>query len=235
MIDKTQAPILITGCGRSGASMIAGVVNICGAFGGNMGGANRLYENEKVKECLINPYMRNASGDKYGQYPLPDVSKLYIPIDWSNHVLELLRSDGYKTGLWMYKDSRSCLIWPVWAFAFPNAKWLIVRRRTGDIIQSCIKTSYMNAFMDSGVCKAAGVEDETAGWKWWVHQHEKRFVEMITEGLNCRVIWPERMVLGDYQQLYETIEWLGLKWKTEALSFIDPKLWKSRQSIEQTA
>ena len=33
-------PILITGCARSGTSMIAGVINICGAFGGDMAGPN---------------------------------------------------------------------------------------------------------------------------------------------------------------------------------------------------
>jgi len=52
---------------------------------------------------------------------------------------------------------------------------------------------------------------------------------MITEGLNCKVVWPERMVQGNYQQMYETIEWLGLRWKSEVLTFIDPKLWKARR------
>jgi len=36
-------------------------------------------------------------------------------------------------------------------------------------------------------------------------------------------------VTGDYQQMYETIEWLGLEWKSEVLNFIDPKLWKARR------
>ncbi len=66
------------------------------------------------------------------------------------------------------------------------------------------------------------------GWIEWVRQYEQRFVEMITEGLNCKIIWPERMVYGDYQQLYELCEWLGLPWKSEALNFIDPLLWGSR-------
>ena len=109
------------------------------------------------------------------------------------------------------------LIWPVWNIAFPNAKWIIVRRRTGDVIQSCLKTGYMTAYA------------EEAGWLEWVHEHEKRFVEMIEAGVNCKIIWPERMIHGDLQQLYEVIDWLGLTWKKEALDFINPQLWKENQ------
>ena len=32
-------PIIITGCARSGTSLTAGVINICGAGGGEMSGA----------------------------------------------------------------------------------------------------------------------------------------------------------------------------------------------------
>jgi hypothetical protein len=52
---------------------------------------------------------------------------------------------------------------------------------------------------------------------------------MITEGCNCKIIWPERMVDGDYDQLYELCDWLGLKWNNNSLKFIDTLLWKSRQ------
>jgi hypothetical protein len=125
--------------------------------------------------------------------------------------------DGYKRGAWMYKDSKIGLIWPVWNLAFPNAKWIIVRRRTGDVIQSCLKTGYMTAY-----------ENET-GWLDWVHAYEKKFVEMIEAGVNCKQIWPERMIMGDFKQLYETIDWLGLTWRKEALDFIDPLLWNKHQ------
>jgi hypothetical protein len=137
--------------------------------------------------------------------------------------------EGYKDGPWMYKGAKMCLMWPIWHHAFPNAKWVIVRRKTSDIISSCLKTNFMHAFSKEHCRKAVGVKSEFEGWLWWVHQHEKRFVEMITEGLNCKIVWPERMVRGDYEQLYETVEWLGLKWKTDVLEFVDPKLWKARR------
>jgi hypothetical protein len=120
-------------------------------------------------------------------------------------------------------------MWPAWHYAFPNAKWVLVRRRTGDIIQSCEKTAYMRAFKNAANREAVGTQTEDEGWRWWVHENEKRFVEMMNEGVNVKVIWPERMVHGDYQQLYDTLDWLGLKWTSDILNFIDPLLWSSRK------
>jgi len=226
--------ILITGCARSGTSMVAGVVDMCGAFGGDMSGPNHnnkkgMFENYQIRNKIVKPYLSDMNVDPMGQYPLPDVGKLNIPMDWRNRVEQTMKDQGFENGPWFYKGAKMCLTWPVWHYAFPNAKWIIVRRRTGDIINSCLKTSFMRAFSKVQFRKAIGVKDEREGWKWWVHQHEQRFIEMLEAGLNAKIVWPERMVTGDYQQMYETIEWLGLEWKSEVLNFIDPRLWKSRR------
>jgi hypothetical protein len=142
-----------------------------------------------------------------------------------------MQEQGYKEGPWFYKGAKACLTWPVWHFAFPNAKWIIVRRRTPDIINSCIKTSFMRAFVNQDNQKAVGAASEWDGWLWWVHQHEQRFIEMIQAGLNVKVVWPERMVTGDYQQIFEAIEWAGLDWSDEVYDFISPRLWKSRRKM----
>lgn len=231
--DNMPAPILITGCARSGTSMVAGVIDICGAFGGMTSGPNRnnvkgMFENSKIREGLCKPYLASLGVDKLGQYPLPDIRNLPIPADWKMNVESVIRSDGYSGGPWYYKGAKMCLMWPVWHYAFPNAKWIIVRRRTGDIVKSCMNTGFMRAFRNRQCQQAVGARTEAEGWIWWVHQHEQRFIEMMTEGLNVKVVWPHRMVEGDYRQLYETLDWLGLPWKSEVLSFIDPKLYKSR-------
>ena len=228
-------PILITGAARSGTSMVAGAIDTCGAFGGNLSGPNRnnrkgMFENARIRNQIVKPYLREIGMDPMCQFPLPDIPSLPIPNDWRERVENVIKDEGYRgEGSWYYKGAKACLLWPIWHHAFPNAKWIIVRRRTGDIIQSCLKTSFMRAFQREAFRKAVGVDNEADGWKWWVRRHEERFIEMITEGLNCKMVWPERMVQGDYQQIMETIDWLGLEWKSEVLSFIDPKLWKSRQ------
>ena len=71
--------------------------------------------------------------------------------------------------------------------------------------------------------------NDSEGWLSWIHLHEKVFVEMIEAGVNCKQVWPERMVYGDYQQIYEMIDWLGLEWDQELVKIIDPLLWNSKQ------
>lgn len=233
-----KPPILITGAARSGTSMVAGVINICGAFGGNMSGPNHnnqkgMFENAKIRNEIVKPYLRSIGVDPLGQYPLPNIKTIPIPNDLKDRVEGVMKEQGYSTGPWMYKGAKMCLTWPMWHHAFPDAKWIIVRRRTPDIIRSCMKTGFMKAFQISGNQKAVGASSAETGWLWWVHQHEDRFYEMITEGLNCKVIWPQRMLEGDYSQIYEMLEWLGLEWKTEVLEFIDPKLWHTRQKMKK--
>ena len=236
-----REPILITGCARSGTSMVAGVINICGAFGGNMSGPNSnnqkgMFENSTVRNEIVKPYFRQIGVDPLGQYPLPNTKELIIPLDWKERVEQIIIDQGYSGGPWMYKGAKMCLHWPVWHFHFPGAKWIIVRRRTGDIIKSCMKTGFMSAFGRAHNQKYVGVDNERDGWLWWVHQHIDRFIEMIQEenGPNCKQIWPHRMVNGDYKQMMETIEWLGLEWDSKALEFIDPLLWHSRKQYKQT-
>jgi len=232
-----QEPILITGAARSGTSMVAGVVNICGAFGGSMSGPNRnnakgMFENHYIRQQITKPYLRSINADPKGQYPLPDIENLPIPTGWRRRVEQTMVEQGYTDGPWMYKGAKMCLMWPVWHYAFPNAKWIIVRRKTSDIVNSCMKTGFMNLFARDHVREEIGVEDEREGWLWWVHQHEQRFVEMINEGLNCKVVWPERMVEGDYSQMYEMLDWVGLDWSSEVTEFIEPKLWKARKKLK---
>jgi hypothetical protein len=202
--------------------MVAGVLDICGAYGGLTSGATKhnakgMYENIAIKNLIDKPYLTSIGADPKGQFPLPDVSKLPIPNNWKDRVHTLISNEGYVGGPWYYKGPRNSLVWPVWNYAFPNAKWVIVRRRTADIAQSCLNTGFMDRY------------DTYEEWVTWVNHQEDRFVEMIQAGLNVKQVWPERMIKGNYEQLYELVEWLGLEWKPkEVMEFIEPKLWKSK-------
>lgn len=230
-----RPPILITGCARSGTSLVAGVINICGAFGGDMSGPNRnnqkgMFENAKIRNTIVKPYFRKIGVDPLGQYPLPNINNLLIPMDWQKRVEAVIKEQGYKNGPWMYKGAKMCLHWTVWHYAFPDAKWIIVRRKPTQIVNSCLKTGFMKAFKNGTYRKEVGAKNEAEGWLWWVHEHHKRFIEMVDEELDVRWVWPERMVDRDYSKMKQTIEWLGLEWKEEeVVNFIDPKLWKARK------
>ena len=230
MINNIHNPILVTGAERSGSTIIAKIIQICGAFTGE---TTTMLENVGIRQ-QVNSYYDQLQIPVQGQFPLPDTKQLLIPTQWKAGIDEILGGGGYDGRRpWMYKNHRICQIWPVWNYAYPSARWIIVRRRSGDIVQSCIKTNFMQAFSEPIRQEAVGANNENEAWIWWVREHEKLFVEMIQAGVNCKVVWPERMVNGDYAQIYEMLEWLGLRWNDGIINKIDPMLWKSRKR-EQT-
>jgi len=222
MID----PILITGCARSGTSMVAGIVSICGAFGGDVTGKTRYnkkgqFENIYIRNSIVKPYLTGIECDPLGQNPLPEIEPMkHLPlsfvIDWKKRVERTFREQGYKGGPWFYKGAKMCMMWPIWHYAFPKAKWIIVRRKDKEIINSCLKTGFMKAYKN------------TTGWQKWVDQHKVHFVEMRYAGLDVIEIWPQEMVNGDFTSIKRLIRIFKLNWKEkDVLEFITPALWSS--------
>jgi len=237
LIEKP--PILITGCARSGTSLIAGIIHICGAFKGETSGPNQynpngMFENAKIRNNIIKPYLRGLKVDPMGQFPLPDIKKIEIPVNLRTRIEKVMLKEGYDDGPWMYKGAKMCLIWPALHYAFPNARWILVRRRTADIVSSCLNTRFMRAFNNQSSLRQVSAKTERDGWIWWVRQHEKRFREMIENGLNVTVVWPERIVEGDYTRIKEAVEWAGLEWRQkEVTEFVEPRFWKAHQRAKE--
>jgi len=234
--DYTNTPTLITGAARSGTSMVAACINLCGAWKGNTVGPSRwnakgMFENYELRQRVVKPLLRNLNTDPRGQYPLLCTEDVKIPQNFKDSVLDIIKNQGWvEENPWMYKCVKMSLIWPVWKYAFPRSKWVIVRRRNEDVIYSCMKTAFMTEFAHIETLKELGFTKEEEGWNWWVEFYKKKFVEIVNSGVNVKVIWPEKMVHGDYSELKDTIEWLGLEWNGQAITdFIEPRLWKSRQ------
>lgn len=200
-----------------------------------MSGPNRnnqkgMFENVKIRQDITKPYLHSIGMDPLGQYPLSDTTSMMVPTDWKAKVEAVMKKEGLEDGQpWMVKEAKMAHMWPIWHYAFPDAKWIIVRRKTPDIIRSCIRTGFMNAFSRMENQEAVNATSEYDGWHWWVDQHIEKFREMMEAGLNVMQVWPERMVSRDYGQTEDMLNWLGLEWNDEIFGFIEPKLWKARQ------
>lgn len=215
-----KAPILITGIERSGSTIVAKVFQKCGIYTGE---CSDMMENLKVKHLMDN-YYRQVGADRNGQFPLP-----IFPIgvdDWQLRVLRLMNPPDK---LWMYKSFRIFQTWWLWDHAFPNAKWIVVRRRTNDIVKSCVKTGYMKAFKNPTIQKVVGLNSEVEGWQWWVNEQNKTLNQMIDEVKNVKFVWPEKMANGDFSQIKEAIEWAGGTVNDEIPNLVRPLLWKGRK------
>ena len=226
-MDDKLSPILITGCARSGTSMTAGIINLCGAFGGKMAGStnyNRkgMFENTEIWERITKPYLISIGADPMCQNPLPDIEKVWESAyifrqqddKLKKAVLQVIDKQGYKQGKWFYKGAKMCLLWPMWYYAFPFAKWIIVRRKKEEIVDSCLRTGFMRAFKTK------------EGWESWVDVHEQRFQEMKNMNLKIKEVWPKKIINNDLSEIKSVIEWTGLEFREkEVREFISPELW----------
>jgi len=229
-MTRISSPILVTGAERSGSSIIAKIISLCGAFTGD---SNNMYENLRIKKCLVN-YYQYIGIDYQTQYPLPDRANLPNNMNVRELVLRILYEEGLNgENPWMYKSPKICQVWPMWHKAFPEAQWIVVRRRTGDIVNSCLHTAYMYSYSNKVIQNMIEVSSEREGWIWWVREHEKMFQEMEISNLKMKVVWPERMVTGDFTQVKQMIEWLGLAWNEDIPKLIKPMLVNSKINIEK--
>ena len=221
-------PILITGAARSGTSMTAGIIHKSGAFGGEMVGPNRnnkrgMFENKFIRQEICKPFLKSINADPMGQKPLPRMKDVWNKaLDkefveyFRDKILSAFKNQGWLgDSPWFYKGAKICLFWPLWVKAFPEAKWVIVRRSVPDIIRSCRKTSFMRAYSDD------------AGWDSWVSQHLFRFDEIKSYIHEVREYWPETAINGDLGPTYTLLSWLELEPAVDLISdFISPVLWK---------
>lgn len=219
--------IFITGTGRSGTSMTAGIVAMCGAWGGRICGATPSnkrgqFENIPLRNGLTKPYLSSINCDPLGQYPLPDLSKIVFPdvAEWREKVYKILFNQGLRGDehVWYYKAPKMCLIWPIWDAAFPEAKWIIVRRDKEEIANSCMRTGFMRKYCNP------------KDWEKWVEHFEECFKQMKEAKIKMKEVWPVNMIQGNFTEMKKVIEWCGLTWNDKkVLDFVEPALWHGRK------
>lgn len=218
--------IIITGTQRSGISIIAGLINLCGAWGGRFDKQPRFngkvsYENADIRQALVRPLLYGMRADPWGQRPLPDIKRCRkvarkVAPTWKRTTERTVLLQGYTEGPIFIASAQAAPIWPVWAKAFPGARWVLVRRDDGDIVQSCLKSGFMRGYSSQ------------AGWQQWVEEHKMRFEEMAKAGLNMLEIWPQKIIQGKFEELKNVVHRLMLRWdQSEVEDFVAPILWKA--------
>jgi hypothetical protein len=166
--------------------------------------------------ALTQKYLNDVSHSCF----MPELDCLEMPKNWDDLVEQALCDEKIPESMpFLFKYSGIAQMWPVWHLYYPNAKWIIVRRRTGDILNSLVETAYMSRFKDAKNIKLVNATNEKEAWLYWIHCYEDLFRDMIaTNSLNYRVVWPERMRDGDFDQMKEVVDWCGLKWNEEVVS-----------------
>lgn len=198
-------PILITGCARSGTSLTASIFK---AHDLDLGTVNGLFENTSIREHLLKPMIERAGGDRLGQSRLPSIGV--------NPPVSSLRArvEKHFTGPWAYKDAMLSLVWRTWADAFPEAKWVIVRRSVESIAKSCMYTPFMRAYQ---------TESE---WHDWALACIWRLQDLRCS-MKCPEIDMDQVMRGNFESMRKAFEYCEIEFEQPlAESLLDPTKWR---------
>ena len=194
--------IFITGAARSGTTLTCSILSACGA---EFGQVNSLMEHTPFREGFVKPLLERAGYDPLCQYPLPDTYDL----SWTDSDIDSIRL--YLHGLNFYKGAKLIFLWKMMSAAFPDAKWIIVRRSKQAIADSCRRTRFMRKRTD---------------WESWVDSHLEQ-IQVMKLTLNCQEIWTDDLDLSEFKK---AVDFSGLQWDHEAAKRqIDPGKMRSPQ------
>lgn len=229
IINYSYSPVIITGCGRSRTSLVAGILHNCGLWMGDICGATPnnkkgMFENVALRSNALKPFLHNLGYDPRGQNPLPNYNiPPIIGADFLNFakahkriIAEQAKQQDFDfTSPWGWKEPKDCLVWECFNEIYPNAKWVIVRRKASGIAESCMRTSFMKAY------------SSVKGWGTWIEAHEEKFKQMKNAHLHYKEIWTDELIDFSFAKMREIVKWTGLKWdERKVFSFIDPSITK---------
>jgi hypothetical protein len=229
-IKLSDSPIFILGLPRSSTSMIAGALKKAGAWTGTTISATPqnpkgFFEHAHIREQLIKKALVSLGCDPLGVRSLPLETAEFPGGSLRNQVFKIIQQDGYRGDRpWLYKDAKLTLLWPMFLKAFPNARWVYVKRDTDSFIDSCLRTPFMNQH-----------STERAYWEDFAKSYLTRINALQASGANCFSISTPNIIAGEFSALKQLIGELELSYSEKKLrKFIAPEYWHGEKaSIEK--
>jgi len=202
-----REPILITGIARSGTSLVANIIDQAGANGGEMNlnpipveQPTGFYENTEFDTKISKWILAEHGYDQRGQKAMP--GKDFLPFDVRELAFDIMRGQGVgEDEVWFVKNCKAILIFHTYLESFPGSKWVLVRRNMDDIVDSCIRASFM------------GSRHTLGEWNEW-YIHWKGLLDELKRqaGDSLREVWYEKLMEGDYREVENVLTWLGLRY-----------------------
>ena len=141
-----------------------------------------------------------------GQNPLPPIKWHEKDPDRKNRTLAIMKKHGLEEDtIWGFKDSKPSLDWRCWNDAFPNALWIVTERNDNDVIDSCLRTSFMKRYNDR------------EGWQYFINEHKKRFEDMFFYLSRIYKLNTDDIVNFKFNDLERIVKDAGLNWDYEKI------------------
>ena len=138
-----EAPILVSGCARSGTSLVAQILKECGAWTGETvepcpkSNPDGFFEHKYLRENVNKRILSSNDCDPLGVKKLPEPGSLQYP-SFKSEVATALKREGYEGGPWLFKDAKLAYMPELWMREFPKARWVLTRRDGNAIVTSCL-------------------------------------------------------------------------------------------------
>lgn len=191
--------------------MVAGALAALGLdFGPTIAGSEAnprgFFENEYVRS-RVKYYIARAGGHPAGQHDFPDPGVI-DPNALRGSIIDAL------SGCNAYKEAKICLLWDSWTRAFPDSRYVFVRRDIDDIATSCVHTTFMR--------KRRGYD----GWRRWA-QYYVDAMDRMKRRVDHIEIWPD----GSTEVFRPVAEFAGLPFNQEQVDvFVEPNLWNRHKT-----
>lgn len=221
-------PVIITGTPRSGIWLVAGAFDAAGGFGGLIDAAGER-ENTAIRDRLEQPFLEGLGCEPRGLGQLPHSEKILALVpemreQWRSLVNDIFTKQDYHDHAERFIASQvSCLLWPLWHAAFPQAKWIVVRRTDVKIIAACQSTGFLKPHRrPSDTCHRFLTEKELVRL---IEGYKLRFEEMQKAKLDVTEFWPKDIYEGKQGTLQAILESNGLSWSPVVAEFVRPYRW----------
>ena len=228
-----KAPVIITGTPRSGLWLVAGAFEASGCFGGNLDltmNHSSQFENIAIRDRLERPLLEGLGFEPrgFGHIPPTDQIEKVVPEikdQWRSLVDYFFTTQHQPDTVERFIASQvACLLWPLWHAAFPDASWIIVRRRDPDILSSCRATGFVESRRPpTDICRRVRTDEEL---RLLIDGYKTRFDQMRAAGLKVSEFWPQEIFDGQLGTLQALLQAHDLPWRSEVAEYVRPFQWK---------
>ncbi len=225
MDDYFNKPIFVLGLPRSGTSMVSGALAICGAWTGSTVPACQLtnpkgfFEHTVIRERVTKKLLQNFGYDPLGVRKLPPRHFNQSVKNLAEIIKGVIEADGYMSNRpWLYKDAKLTLIWRIYLQAFPDARWVIVKRDEKSFIDSCLKAHFMKQHSQSRIY-----------WRRLAKSYQTRLNDLKKSCRHVYTLNTPEIIQGDLTGLQKLTSELELDFRIKELhDFIKPDFWSSK-------
>jgi len=223
-----ERPILVTGHPRSGAGIVMGVLHICGA---ELGQVDKMNENWLIRDKVMKLYLQEVCGESNGITTIPTKDEFSKEVNdrYEETLYWMLHLQNITTKKWAYKDSRILLTYDsLFDSVYPGAQYIVVRRNDEDILNSCCKTTHTAFLASSNKRVSTKKESPLERFKISLEIYKEKIKELKSQK-HIQEVWLEKTLDGDYTELKNVVEAVGLEWKEQDVkAYITKKLKKRR-------